>query len=309
MESGDNDGTILGDIRPNSQFIVNYIPSCPSGEESTATGENSSNDNTVDPIDPIDPIEPSVNRNRTDTRSRLLRDLCPMGDKSHSYYDGVCGSNDIVDILKHPSADKKPTPVDPQSFVPSLDQIRATIMTLSQGTVASLEQVQAYLFAKAAGLTTMPSYEDARPNDPITRAEFSKLLVAFLQNVLHREADASRVSICTHYLDVGKNLDDLQQSIYQACVYKVMGLKNDGDTPLVTFDPYGTLTRKDVVTTLDRIINGVLNDNAYPYYTKHMQALYDAGLIKDTSPDIVESRINAFTMMLRIVQNFDALFQ
>jgi len=187
--------------------------------------------------------------------------------------------------------------------------IQNYLASLSDVVSATTEEVSAFLFAKAAGLTTMTDFTTVRPYDGITRAEFSKLLVAFLENVLQRKADGDRLSVCSRYNDVNSSLGDLEISIYKACIYGVMGLQNDGETPLDVFDPHAVLTRKDVVTTIDRIINGTANDGAYPYYINHMQAMYDAGLISNTDPDKAELRINAFMIFERIVEQFDTLFK
>lgn len=154
----------------------------------------------------------------------------------------------------------------------------------------------------------MADFKTVRPFDGITRAEFSKLLVGFLENVLDRKADGSRLAICSQYSDVDTSLGDLQLTIYKSCMHKVMGLQNDGLTPLDVFNPHEVMTRKYVVTTLSRVIWGNKYDNGNPFYVKHMQAMQDADLITVPDPDISEQRINAFTIMMRMAEQFDSLF-
>lgn len=154
----------------------------------------------------------------------------------------------------------------------------------------------------------MSDFTTVRPFDGITRAEFSKLLVGFLGNVLHRVPDSMRLRTCSQYSDVDASLGDLQLTIYKACMYKVMGLQNDGDTPLDLFNPNELMSRKYVVTTLSRMIWGNKYDGADPFYSKHMQAMQDAGLIANPDPDMPEQRINAFTIMMRMVEQYKELF-
>lgn len=86
-------------------------------------------------------------------------------------------------------------------------------------------------------------------------------------------------------------------------------MQNDGITPLDAFNPHASLTRAEVSTTLSRMIWGTKNDGAFPYRAKHMVALHDAGIIRNTTPDIVESRINAITMLMRAMEIYDQLFK
>lgn len=157
-------------------------------------------------------------------------------------------------------------------------------------------------------MTSISDFTQVRAFDGITRAEFSKVLVGFLENVLGRKADASRLRICSQYSDVSKNLGDLQLTIYKACMHKVMGLQNDGMTPLEAFNPNEVMTRKYVVTTLSRVIWGDKYDNGDPFYIKHMQAMQNAGLVSNPDPEMVEQRINTFTIMMRMAEQFDSLF-
>lgn len=197
-----------------------------------------------------------------------------------------------------------------QALLPSQEVVRQYISsvqaTLSVG--ANTETVQAFLFAHEAKLTSATDYNTARPEDGITRAEFAKLLVAFIENVLGRTPDASRMRTCAHYNDVDSSLWDLEMYITKSCMHKVMGVENNGLTPLEAFDPHTVLTRKDVVTTLSRVIWGNKYDNADPYYTKHMDAMHAVGLIKGIDPDMTELRINAFVMFKRLVEKAATLF-
>lgn len=70
--------------------------------------------------------------------------------------------------------------------------------------------------------------------------------------MLGKKVDATRLAMCSHYADVDNSLGDLKNAIIKACMHKIMGLENDGIRPLDMFNPHTVLTRKDVVTTLDK---------------------------------------------------------
>ena len=85
-------------------------------------------------------------------------------------------------------------------------------------------------------------------------------------------------------------------------------MENNGTDPLDSFNPHAILTRKDLVTTANRFIHGNRDDGVFPYRAKHMQVMYDIGLIRNTDPEIVESRINAITILMRALEQYDELF-
>ncbi len=233
--------------------------------------------------------------------------ICEVRDCSDSSYDDVCGVCNAEQIAES-VVEKQEHATAPTSFVPDAATLAAYIQAVGDDIQWSIEQIAAFLFAKAAGLTTMADFTTVRPFDGVTRAEFSKLLVGFLENVLGRKADGSRLKICSTYKDVDKTLGDLELTIYKSCMHKVMGLQNDGGTPLDTFNPHDVMTRKYVVTTLSRVIWGNKYDNGDPFYVKHMQAMQDAGLVSLPDPEMPEQRINAFTIMMRMAEQFDSLF-
>jgi hypothetical protein len=47
--------------------------------------------------------------------------------------------------------------------------------------------VDAYIWAYQNGITTMPTIEEARLKDNITRAELAKMMVVFMSEVLHKQ--------------------------------------------------------------------------------------------------------------------------
>jgi len=100
----------------------------------------------------------------------------------------------------------------------------------------------------------MFDYLSFRPDDSLTRAEWAKFLVAFMENILQKEQNDDRVSICTRtYTDIA-DLGDLKDYIIKACIYQVMGLADDGIKPLTMFNPHEILHRRDLATVISRVI-------------------------------------------------------
>ncbi len=139
-------------------------------------------------------------------------------------------------------------------YLPDLTDVRNYVRDLPEGISVDVEQIKAFLFAKRAKLTSMFDYLAFRPEDSLTRAEWAKFLVAFMENILQKEQDKNRVSMCTHtYTDIA-NLGDLEDYIIKACIYQVMGLADDGIKPLTMFNPHEILHRRDLATVVSRVI-------------------------------------------------------
>ncbi|MBR7037539.1 hypothetical protein IKI14_07030 [bacterium] len=49
------------------------------------------------------------------------------------------------------------------------------------------EQIDAYKWALENGITTMKTVEDARLDEPLTRAELAKMMVVYIQKVLKKD--------------------------------------------------------------------------------------------------------------------------
>jgi len=247
------------------------------------------------------------NTNNRNSGPNIVKDKClpnPPGDKSSSYYDGEC------DDTSHNSADTSTVEeeFDPKSYLPDLTDVRDYVRDLPAGTSVDVEQIKAFLFAKRSKLTNMMDYMSFRPDEDLTRWTWAKFLVAFIENVLQQEADASRLKLCSNaYSDIS-GLWDIKDYIIKACMHKIMWLENNGTDPLSTFNPHAILTRKDLVTTANRFINGNRDDGVFPYRAKHMQVMNDIGLIRNTDPEIVESRMNAITILMRALEQYDEIF-
>jgi len=79
--------------------------------------------------------------------------------------------------------------------------------------------VDAYVWARENGITTMPSIQEARLKDGITRAELAKMMVVFMSEVLEKEPTLSGN---VNYGDVDQKLGDLADFIQKAYQYQIM---------------------------------------------------------------------------------------
>ena len=101
------------------------------------------------------------------------------------------------------------------------------------------EQIDAYKWALENGITTMKTVEDARLDEPLTRAELAKMMVVYIQKVVQKDPI---VTGDVSYSDVSEELGDLYGYIKLAYQYQIMGINADG-TPIELFNPHGIVSR------------------------------------------------------------------
>ncbi len=65
------------------------------------------------------------------------------------------------------------------------------------------------------------------------------------------------------------------------------------------FDPTGIVTRAQFATIMSRLIRGTTYNGGTPYYTAHLNALENAGIITVTTPTMKEVRAYVMIMMKR----------
>jgi len=164
------------------------------------------------------------------------------------------------------------------------------INTASAAYSAELES--AYEYAKGIGITTMPTIDDARMYDELTRAEMAKMMVTFLTTV---KGDTIVAKDGCDFPDLGEELGDLKDFATQACYAGLMGVGVDN------FRPYDKVTRAAFGTVMSRALWGEANNTTTPdRYTKHLEALKVAGIMNNiTNPMMPEIRGYVMIMMKR----------
>ena len=166
------------------------------------------------------------------------------------------------------------------------------------------EQIDAYKWALENGITTMETVEDARLDQPLTRAELAKMMVVYIAKVLEKQP---LLTWTVTYPDVTEKLGDLAGYIQLAYQYQIMGIDANGD-PIAEFNPNGIVSRWEYATVFSRVLFGSLfNKEWADFYTDHLKALETAGILTNTEPTIKEMRGWVMLMMYRSAQNADKI--
>jgi hypothetical protein len=181
-----------------------------------------------------------------------------------------------------------------------------------------------YQWAFARGITTMPTFAEARLNDPITRAEMAKMLVVFITHILKGGSDAvaggsnntdeqqgifqripstplSERGKCNTFTDLNQVNAELQAYIIKACELGLMGLQADGQTVKSAFKPNDTITLAEVATTISRLLRGETYKGSEQWrYHNHLLALQKAGIIPpEVDPMRKEVRGNILVLLMK----------
>lgn len=175
---------------------------------------------------------------------------------------------------------------------------KVAVESLRTSTYPS-EWNNAFLFARSMGMTTMPTLQSAMMEKNLTRAELAKILSVFAQKFLDKKVVENKVGC--EFADKAEAAGDLANYMKLSCELEIMGLHADGKTPLVNFMPNKFVSRAELATVFSRVLNGNKYDNndGNAYWTKHMEALKEAGILSVTTPTIHDTRGNVFLMVYR----------
>ena len=143
------------------------------------------------------------------------------------------------------------------------------------------EQNDAYLWACQHNITTMRTIQEARLDQPLTRAELAKIMSAYAMKEYHLKP---LITGAANYKDVSTDLGDLADYIQLAYQLQIMGINADG-TPMQAFEPHKLVSRAEFATVLSRVIWGNKhNISGDDRYSEHLQALKKYGIIKSDIP-------------------------
>lgn len=167
------------------------------------------------------------------------------------------------------------------------------------------EQIDAYKWALENGITTMKTVEEARLDEPLTRAELAKMMVVYIQKVLEK---SPVVTWDVNYPDVKvEEIWDLVDFVKLAYQYQIMWINANG-APIELFNPHGIVSRWEYATVFSRVLFGAkFNKEGVDFYTNHLEALKSAGILTNTLPTIQEMRGWVMLMMYRSSQNGEAI--
>ena len=150
-----------------------------------------------------------------------------------------------------------------------------------QNSQFTSEQNDAYLWACQHNITTMRTIQEARLDQPLTRAELAKIMSVYAMKEYHlKPLKAAAVN----YKDVNTDLGDLADYIQLAYQLQIMGINADG-TPIQAFEPHKLVSRAEFATVLSRVIWGnKYNISGDDRYSAHLQALKKYEIIKSDIP-------------------------
>ena len=180
---------------------------------------------------------------------RLIKDNCPNGDFSDSYYDKKCSNN-----TKEEKSDQ---------------------------THGSAEDI--YEWAKEVGLTSMDSIENFQWNRFLTRAEIAKIVSLYLTKILGRKEVAN--DKCSMFDDIQDIHSDLHEYIISACNLGIMGRTSDWNDVKKSFHPYYRVTKAEVVTIISRVFWGhtYKNIGEEKRYERHLHHLMDLWVVDNAN--------------------------
>ena len=150
-----------------------------------------------------------------------------------------------------------------------------------QNSQFTSEQNDAYLWACQHNITTMRTIQEARLDQPLTRAELAKIMSVYAMKEYHLKP---LITGAANYKDVNTDLGDLADYIQLAYRLQIMGINADG-TPIQAFEPHKLVSRAEFATVLSRVIWGNKhNISGDDRYSEHLQALKKYGIIKSDIP-------------------------
>ncbi|MCX6824165.1 MAG: hypothetical protein NT085_03485 [candidate division SR1 bacterium] len=159
----------------------------------------------------------------------LYRDVCPDGDFSSSYYDNSCIYNHETG---HTSA-----------------YTGGNILGLG----FSQEFINAYLWAHAYSITTMPTIQQADMTGVILRKHLAKMLSTFAVQFVGKTPDTTKKCV---FSDMNYESKEMQSFAVLSCQLGLMGLQEDGITPQKKFEPNLLVSRAQFGTALSRLLFG-----------------------------------------------------
>ena len=222
--------------------------------------------------------------------------LCGVRDCSDSYYDGMCGTCTAEDIEHHKVAWPQGLLINtPDAFSGEVHRIQTLVWSRY-----SLEFVQAYVFAKDVGITTMVNMDQAYMTWTLLRAHMAKMLVNYAVKIMDQKPDINRQCV---FSDVNDSSVEMQWYSRLACQLGLMWLKKDG-TPDTKFTPDGIVTRAQFGTVLSRLLYGdAYNNWSWVRYAAHLNALKTASIMTKISvPTMDELRGYVMIMLMRVAQ-------
>ncbi len=158
----------------------------------------------------------------------------------------------------------------------------------------SEEFQQAYKFAKWNWITTMPTIQDAKMNQKLTRIQMAKMLSQYAINVLWKTPDTTK---SIKFKDVTEKMnsdyDNWVSLAYQLWIMWI-NMKNN------KFRPNDEVTRGEFATALSRLLYNTQDWTwKAKYYEPHIAKLLNEWIITNPDPRMKELRGYVMIMLMR----------
>ena len=187
-------------------------------------------------------------------------------------------------------------PVKPKVEVRNYSWDTLPSLCSAEGSSFSEEQNHAYLWACGKDITTIRAISGARLDQPLTRAELAKMMSVYVTKVLGKQPVLTGVA---QYPDVDSKMGDLADYIQLAYQLQIMGIHHDG-TALPYFEPNKFVTRAEFATVFSRVLYGAkYNQDGEGWANGHLNALKEAGILKNITPNMLELRGRVLLMLQR----------
>ena len=187
-------------------------------------------------------------------------------------------------------------PVKPKVEVRNYSWDTLPSLCSAEGSSFSEEQNHAYLWACGKDITTIRAISGARLDQPLTRAELAKMMSVYVTKVLGKQPVLTGVA---QYPDVDSKMGDLADYIQLAYQLQIMGIHHDG-TALSHFEPNKFVTRAGFATVFSRVLYGAkYNQDGKDWANGHLNALKEAGILKNITPNMLELRGRVLLMLQR----------
>lgn len=224
--------------------------------------------------------------------------ICEL-DCSPSYYDGKCGT---CTQSQHNAAQQSSWDQDADD--PIMDTLFyeqvADIMEATNGAYDE-ELVEAYVFARKLGMTTMMDISQAELYTPLPRKQLAKFLTEFTTKLLSRVPNMNEICV---FSDVSQESQEMQNYMTMSCKLNVMGMQPNGEDPDVLFNPNRIVTRAEFATAMSRVIyNNAIRGTEACFYCNHLEQLRKDNIVtKVDVPFQEELRWHVMLMMYRAYQ-------
>lgn len=184
-------------------------------------------------------------------------------------------------------------------FVPTSSITNTMILPKTDTCAPAEELFSAYTFAFNKSITTMKTIAEARMCDGVSRIELAKMMTNYAINILEKTPNTS---ITCSFNDIANQSAEMQWYAEKICQLSIMGLEQDGSAA-ANFNPTQKVDRATFATAFSRLLYGNKNNAATgSWYAAHIQALKEAGILKNTDPTIQELRWYIMLMMMRSSQ-------